>query len=471
MEQRLSTSRIPVIAILDIGKTNKKIFLFNEQYKIIYERSTQLAETTDDDGFPCENVRALTNWVTEEIGWARHLERTDIKAINFSAYGASFVHIDGKGKPVGHLSNYLKPFPEPLLHSFLTDYDPGNALSLRTSSPQLGSLNSGLQLFRLKHERPEFYERVKYSLHLPQFISYLLSGQPFSELTSLGCHTMLWNFKEGNYHQWVVKEGIESKFPGITSSSHVTSVGATKIGVGLHDSSAALIPYLKTFQDPFVLISTGTWCISLNPFNQHPLTQDELDADCLQYISYEGKPVKASRLFSGYEHDQMVKKIAAYFNVAVKKVNAIKFDNEVAAALINAQLEAATHRNKTGQRSSGFDGRALSQFGSVSEAYHQLLIDIVRLQVHSTSLVLEDTKIRKIYVDGGFSTNSIFMNLLAAALPQYEIFGTSMPQASAIGAALAIHHAWNNQPLPKEIISLRSFPKPEGVDIPLRQQK
>ena len=37
------------------------------------------------------------------------------------------------------------------------------------------------------------------------------------------------------------------------------------VGAGLHDSSAALIPYLSAFREPFILLSPGTWCISLNP--------------------------------------------------------------------------------------------------------------------------------------------------------------------------------------------------------------
>ena len=49
----------PVIAIFDIGKTNKKLLLFNEDYKIVYEKSARFIETTDEDGFPCENVDAL----------------------------------------------------------------------------------------------------------------------------------------------------------------------------------------------------------------------------------------------------------------------------------------------------------------------------------------------------------------------------------------------------------------------------
>ena len=49
-------SVLPVLAIFDIGKTNKKIFLFNEQYKIVFEESVTMAETVDEDGFPCEDI-------------------------------------------------------------------------------------------------------------------------------------------------------------------------------------------------------------------------------------------------------------------------------------------------------------------------------------------------------------------------------------------------------------------------------
>jgi hypothetical protein len=82
----------------------------------------------------------------------------------------------------------------------------------------------------------------------------------------------------------------------------------------LHDSSAALIPYLVNFHEPFILISTGTWCISLNPSNNSPLTKEELKNDCLCYMTYESKPVKASRIFAGYEHEQEVNRIGSYFN-------------------------------------------------------------------------------------------------------------------------------------------------------------
>jgi len=53
------SNKIPVIAIYDIGKTNKKVFLFNEDYEIVYEKSTNLTEISDDDGDICEDVQAM----------------------------------------------------------------------------------------------------------------------------------------------------------------------------------------------------------------------------------------------------------------------------------------------------------------------------------------------------------------------------------------------------------------------------
>jgi sugar (pentulose or hexulose) kinase len=39
-----------VVAVFDIGKTNKKVFLFNENYQIVWEQSVVFPETVDEDG-------------------------------------------------------------------------------------------------------------------------------------------------------------------------------------------------------------------------------------------------------------------------------------------------------------------------------------------------------------------------------------------------------------------------------------
>ena len=91
------------IAIFDIGKTNKKLFLFNEQYKIVLERKVQFPEILDEDGFPCDDVKQLSEWVKQSLQEILLLKEFTVKAVNFAAYGASFVYINsiGKGQAAG----------------------------------------------------------------------------------------------------------------------------------------------------------------------------------------------------------------------------------------------------------------------------------------------------------------------------------------------------------------------------------
>lgn len=187
-------SPISVIAIFDIGKTNKKLFLFDEGYRIVFERSARFEETSDEDGFPCEDVELLKHWLIDSLGEVSQLPQFDIKAVNFSAYGASLVYLDEQGNCIAPLYNYLKPYPEKLEQQFYNTYGGKENFSVQTASPALGSLNSGLQLYRLKHEKPGLFKRIKNALHLPQYLAYLLSGEKFSDLTSIGCHTALWDF-------------------------------------------------------------------------------------------------------------------------------------------------------------------------------------------------------------------------------------------------------------------------------------
>lgn len=389
---------IPVILIFDVGKTNKKLFLFNTSYEIVFESSVQFEEILDEDGFPCDDIIAITDWIKNSIDELRGNNDYDIKAIHYSGYGASFVYIDEEGKVIEPIYNYLKPFKVSTKKLFEDNYGDINRICLETASPDLDNLNSGLQLYRIKIEQPELYKKIKWALHLPQYLHFVVTGEVYTDLTSIGCHTMLWNFNENTYHHWVFAEGINEKFPPIHQN------------VGLHDSSAALIPYLSAFNEDFVLISTGTWCISLNPFNHSILTKEELKGDTLCFKSIAGNSVKASRVFIGKEHEVEVKKLSALYP------NKIDFD----------------------------------------KAYEQFMEEIVKKQVQSTNLILQSST-KKIFVDGGFSKNEYYLRRLALAYPEIEIYSSTIAQASAIGAALVVHESWNPNPKPTNLIELRRY--------------
>jgi sugar (pentulose or hexulose) kinase len=461
----------PVIAIFDVGKTNKKVFLLDEQYKIVWERVDTFAETTDEEGEACENLRQLTDWIERCIAGLSGLSGFDIRAINFSAYGASFVYLGEEGNPIAPLYNYLRPYPQKLQKKFYHAYGGEVSFSMLTASPVLGSLNSGMQLYRIKEQRPDLFAKIKYALHLPQYLSYLCTGMACSDITSIGCHTNLWNFSQQHYHEWVYREGIIDRLAPVLPSTGVQPlqrlVGTTwsnipVAGIGLHDSSAAMIPYLESFREPFVLISTGTWCISMNPFNESPLTVAELQKDCLCYLSYQGSPVKASRLFAGYEHEQQVRRLAAHFHTDPAVAATIDFDPECVSLLRSAASPAALSAGSRATSSavpaaSVFHLRNLATFDGFPRAYHRLLMDIMEQQVLSTQLVLQGTKVSRIFVDGGFGKNQVYMHLLAEAFPDMEVFAASMAQATAIGAAMAIHPHWNTRSLPGDIIELKYY--------------
>ncbi len=419
------------ILILDIGKTNKKAFVFDEDYLIVFEKSDTLPEAVDDDGFPCEDINLLKNWVLETVTDLQSDNRFQIKAANCSAYGASFVHLDDNFQPVAPLYNYLKPFPEDLKNWFLKEYGPVEKLSLNTASPFLGHLNSGLQLLWLKHCKPLIFSKIKYSLHLPQWIGWLLksggdSKSPpdfFTEMTSIGCHTMLWDFGKCDYHHWVKSEGIGNLFPPLKSFCHSSREPSPQSTIGLHDSSAALIPYLASFKEaPFLLISTGTWCISMNPFNDEPLTAEELAQDCLCYLTYEGRPVKAARYFGGHEHEEFVRKLAK--------------EHHASPDFYKQPLVAGT---------------------ALAGRYEAFMRKLVKKQVASAKLAIGGSLVRQIFVDGGFSKNKTYMRLLAEAFSGMEVFAATVAQASALGAALAIHENWNRKEICKDLIQLEKI--------------
>ena len=55
-----------VIAIFDIGKTNKKLILFNDDLKVVSETEQKFAEIKDDDGFECDDIELIEQWIKNQ---------------------------------------------------------------------------------------------------------------------------------------------------------------------------------------------------------------------------------------------------------------------------------------------------------------------------------------------------------------------------------------------------------------------
>lgn len=432
-----------VNAVFDVGKTNKKFFLFDDNLAEIHHDYHKLQGTVDEDGYPCDDLNSIVRWVSNTVDELLNNPDYQLKTVNFSTYGATLVHLDAEGKPVAPLYNYLKPFPEELSQKFATEYG-GEDNDLATASPFLGMLNSGLQLYWLKHARPEIFKKIKHTLHFPQYLSYTLTGKMASEPTSVGCHTKLWDFEKRSYHRWVIEEGLRDLFPNIvptTTSYQVERNGKTfRVGVGIHDSSSALFSYLMKTPQPFVLVSTGTWSISMNPFTRESLTEGELRRDCLNYLTVNGEPVKASRLFLGHELDHQLATLNKLFDRDTKYYKKIALNNSFLRAVEGGAVANQYYPETLGNKELVADVFHPTRWdpsscSSYEEAYHHVMWGLVQLQVASIKLALGNSPIKKIFVDGGFVDNDIYVSLLRHLLPGFTVEVSHAPLGSAYGAA------------------------------------
>lgn len=427
------------IAVFDVGKTNKKFLLFGEEYEAFLEEEIQFAEIEDDGGFPCDDIEKIEIWMKDIFLKNLKDKSFEVQALNFSTYGASLAYLDKNGKRCAPVYNYLKPAPDAVKNEFIAKYNSDGDFFRKTASPDLGLLNSGLQIYWLKKNNPLLFDNIKNILHFPQYASYLFTGKVVSELTSIGCHTAMWNFDNSVYHEWLAAEEIILPDPVPNETKYKIGFSGKSIdaGIGIHDSSASLVPYLKT-GDEFILISSGTWCINMNPFNSEPLTKEELDKDCLCYLSANQKQVKSSRLFMGHFHDANLKYLEEFYNVKKGAFKSVKPDKEKLSAWKKEGGKVFFNASLT---SEGLDNSAdLNRFSGFDEAYNRFMFDLTMLEIESLSLVVPKyDKTKNIYISGGFANNEIFTRLIASYFPGKKVFVSEIKNSSALGAAMILN--------------------------------
>ena len=452
--------RMKVMAVFDIGKTNKKVFLWNELYQIVFERQQNFNEIPDEDGFLGEDLPAVRLWMLQTFAEINALPEYQICALNFSGYGATVVFVDEKGHAVSPLYNYLKAFPEGLFP--YSNYGGEDEFARATASPILGNLNSGLQAFRVSQVSLEVWEKTRWVMHWPNFLSSIFTGNFASEITSIGCHTALWDFDKKTYHDWVTDFGLRNKLPEIAPSntSYLNEETNIPVGLGLHDSSSALVPYLRVMHSPFLLLSTGTWCIAMNPFDEEPLSAIELKNDVLCFLQGNGKPVKAARLFAGNTHEIQIKRLQEHYQASPTQYKSVEFNASYLEVLDDQMknIPSVDQAHMDYLVDCDFNARDLNKFPTYELAYVQLMIDLACQQIFSLRLLLkEDTPVTKILVDGGFSKNPLYMNFLVHAFPAFEIYGAEVAQASSLGAALMMHETWNTNEIPMDLVKIIKF--------------
>ena len=427
-----------VTLVFDIGKTNKKLLLFDNELQVVHQTSIELPEIMDDDGYPAEDIDTLENWILESVQEVRSQKHFRITGINFSTYGASLVCLNEKGERCAPFYNYLKPLPEGFEAKFFDLYGDQKEFELETSSPFLGMLNSGLQLFYLKHFKPEIFKNVRTVMHLPQYLSTLLGAEKTVDYSSLGCHTGMWNFQEKSYASWFVKEGFSSLFPPITKRAFTNDNGE-RIGIGIHDSTASCLPYLKGFSEPFILISTGTWSIAMNPYDSRVLTSQDFAKDVVVFMAPNGQPIKASRLLLGLHFQKSVERLQQYFNVAEDTFKSTVYDIGLKDLRDNSNQLLFDHAPLEPERFGFVNGGAdgFNRCDSFEAAYHQFIFELVAIQMASIQAIMDQER-TTFFIDGGFAKNDVFLQVLAQKLAPQSLFKASNSIGSAFGACLMV---------------------------------
>ena len=94
-------------------------------------------------------------------------------------------------------------------------------------------------------------------------------------------------------------------------------------------------------------------------------------------------------------------------------------------------------------------------FDDYDHAYHQLMTELVLLQIKSVNKAIGDDKIKRLYIDGGFSDNDLYIKLLAHHFPEKKLRTTDASLGSALGAAIAISDTKLNSKFLKENYALK----------------
>ena len=294
------------IAVIDIGKTNAKVALVDlTTLSEVALRRTANAPLRQPP-YPHHDVEALWTFILNSLASLNREQRID--AISITTHGATGTLVDATGELVLPVLDYEFDGPDRLA----ADYDAMRPAFAETGTPRLPSgLNLGAQFFWQQKSFPAEFAKAAAMLMYPQYWALRLTGVAANEVTSLGCHTDLWNPWTADFSSLVdrlawrelmapvrpAKDRLGPILPALAARTRLDP--RTPVFCGLHDSNASLLPHLLSDAPPFSVVSTGTWVVSMAVGGK----QIVLDAarDTLVNVSALGNPVPSARFMGGRE--------------------------------------------------------------------------------------------------------------------------------------------------------------------------
>lgn len=294
-------------AVLDVGKSNTKLVLFDMQAGQESAGRTLPNEIRHDGPYPHFDVDRVFDFALDAL--AELARSAPVDAISITTHGASAALLSGDGLALPVL-DYEHDGPDALTAA----YDGIRPSFAESCSPRLPhGLNLGAQLYWQAETFPEQFAKVDRIVTYPQYWAWRLCGVAATEVTSLGCHTDLWNPRDRRPSSVVSRLGWDrllapprSAFDalGLLDRDIARRLGLTApipVYCGLHDSNASLLPHLLQRRPPFTVVSTGTWVIVLGVGG----ALDGLDdtRDTLANVDVFGHPVPSARFMGGREFE------------------------------------------------------------------------------------------------------------------------------------------------------------------------
>jgi L-fuculokinase len=425
------------VAVLDIGKTNVKVLVFDAQGSVIAERSRANRSLPADAHCPYLHLDTEGTWSFLIEALREMSATTAIDAISVSTHGAAGVLVDATGivlPPVDYEWEGLEIDAEAYA-AVRPSFD-------ETLSPNMPrGLNLGRHLFYVYRHHAREAGRAQAFLTYPQYWSWRLCGVMASELTSLGCHTDLWRPGDGRFSSLVDRQGWAGLFPPLRRAweklgpvtrevAELTGLARnTQVLCGVHDSNAALVPYLMTRSDPFTLISTGTWVVIIAVGGQ---AAPDAAADMLANVNVRGQVVPSARFMGGREFATIAGGEPAEIGAA-----------DLAAVVASGSFALPSFADQGGPFA-GRVGRIEGPIPATPGARTALAALYVALM---TAHLVERLKAPgELIVEGGLARSNAFAGLLAGLMPDRSIVVAESAAGAAEGAALLAH--WGESIVP-----------------------
>lgn len=276
--------------VLDVGKTSAKLCAVDASGKLIAEQRRANA-VLPGPPYPHLDAEAIFDWAVE--GLARIAADSEIGAIVPVAHGACAALLAGDALALPVLDYEFDGVSE-----VDGEYEPLARNFSATRSPRLpAGLNLGRQLFWLERRFPAEFASVTDILLWPQYWAWRLSGAKLAEVTSLGCHTDLWQPEAGAFSRLARERGWTGLFPKIVPAWQRTG----RVLAGIHDSNASYLVHRSSRGDAaFTVVSTGTWFVCM----AHGAALERLDParDMLANVDAHGDPMACARFMGGHEY-------------------------------------------------------------------------------------------------------------------------------------------------------------------------